>query len=635
MEEILNQAKSRWLNPADVASLITANNSYRLELSVTAIDNPASGTLVFFDRNEVSDFQNDGFKWCKKPLEMLKVGNDEILMCSSSDAIGRLQKRCYWMAEESSSDRRIVAVHYREIEKGSSLFVQERDCDSYSKTPFVPQSLKRGKNSFLLPLRHFELFVAITTFVALWLLICCCRSGRGTTSLVGQIMVENVRCSENGDVYQDVLFGPNSKPICECHPCYKGEDCSELDENCVLDLNSGSPRMFDCYWKTNDVSSRLVIPGSYRMGYENNGQESFFSLRALELLIQQVHKVVGNAVTENKHLVIGTGSTQLYMAAIFALSGDTSGEPAMVTAADPHYQLYHMVPPAMKSTLFSWGGNTSSSQVLTAKRTIELVTTPNNPDGLLRKPKLSGPNATSIFDLAYYWPHFTPILHPVDEDLMMFTLSKLTGHAGSRIGWAFVKDPIVAQKMQLYIIFMSLGVAHESQLRAAQLLTSLLSGIEKDGNSSKVPVNGFEEVLKFSEKKLCISYAAALMQGRWAALKSLFLEAGPNARVALQPFEAPHKCTFYGTVRESTPAYLWLSCQWPMDLNCAGLFTKYKLIGREGPLFGMGPEYIRFSLLSHQSSFEVFMVKLRTLIFDVPFVATNVTAEMSVVPITL
>lgn len=65
---------------------------------------------------------------------------------------------------------------------------------------------------------------------------------------------------------------------------------------------------------------------------------------------------------------------------------------------------------------------------------IELVTSPNNPDGQLKKAVLQSPSVKTIHDLAYYWPHFTPIQAPADEDLMIFTLSKLTGHAGSRFG---------------------------------------------------------------------------------------------------------------------------------------------------------------------------------------------------------
>lgn len=65
---------------------------------------------------------------------------------------------------------------------------------------------------------------------------------------------------------------------------------------------------------------------------------------------------------------------------------------------------------------------------------VEFVTAPNNPDGQLNQAVLKGPYAKSIYDHAYFWPHYTPIPAPADEDLMIFTISKLTGHAGSRFG---------------------------------------------------------------------------------------------------------------------------------------------------------------------------------------------------------
>ena len=65
---------------------------------------------------------------------------------------------------------------------------------------------------------------------------------------------------------------------------------------------------------------------------------------------------------------------------------------------------------------------------------IEFVTSPNNPDGKLSEAVLKGPNVKTINDHAYYWPHFTPIPSPANQDLMIFTMSKLTGHAGTRFG---------------------------------------------------------------------------------------------------------------------------------------------------------------------------------------------------------
>lgn len=81
------------------------------------------------------------------------------------------------------------------------------------------------------------------------------------------------------------------------------------------------------------------------------------------------------------------------------------------------------------------GDTFSFLNISEAGKVIEFVTSPNNPDGKLNKAVLHGPNASAIYDRVYYWPHFTAIPNPADDDLMLFSLSKLTGHAGSRFGY--------------------------------------------------------------------------------------------------------------------------------------------------------------------------------------------------------
>lgn len=101
-----------------------------------------------------------------------------------------------------------------------------------------------------------------------------------------------------------------------------------------------------------------------------------------------------------------------------------------------YVQAYETQTKLFNSEDYEWAGdtfqwkNTSDSSL----NFVEFVTSPNNPDGLPRHPVIQGPFAKAIHDHAYYWPHFTAIPSMVDEEIMLFTLSKITGHAGTRFG---------------------------------------------------------------------------------------------------------------------------------------------------------------------------------------------------------
>lgn len=86
----------------------------------------------------------------------------------------------------------------------------------------------------------------------------------------------------------------------------------------------------------------------------------------------------------------------------------------------------------LKSGLYQWAGDAGTFDQ--DEPYIEVVTSPNNPDGNIREAIVNRDNGRMIHDLAYYWPHYTPITSAADHDLMLFTVSKSTGHAGSRIG---------------------------------------------------------------------------------------------------------------------------------------------------------------------------------------------------------
>lgn len=98
-----------------------------------------------------------------------------------------------------------------------------------------------------------------------------------------------------------------------------------------------------------------------------------------------------------------------------------------------YVQSYPLITDCLKSGLYKWAGDAGSFNI--EGPYIELVTSPNNPDGFVRNSVVNRSEGILIHDLAYYWPQYTPIVSPADHDLMLFTVSKSTGHAGMRIGY--------------------------------------------------------------------------------------------------------------------------------------------------------------------------------------------------------
>ena len=178
----------------------------------------------------------------------------------------------------------------------------------------------------------------------------------------------------------------------------------------------------------------------------------------------------------------------------------------------------------------------SSSTKLDPNSTIEFVTHPNNPDGELRTPVY--PSASLMYDCVYYWPSLVNVSEGgiVDEDLALFSLSKLTGHGGSRLGWALVKDPEVAYQMNMYLNRSSLHVGSDSLYRAYNLIQNLLDQ----------PYHLFD-------------YIREKMLTRWNTINNIL--AGATDR-------------FSQTSRPGT-FYLWIQCLNPVEAkDCVGTFSQ-------------------------------------------------------------
>ncbi|KAL5560252.1 hypothetical protein UlMin_036463 [Ulmus minor] len=403
--------------------------------------------------------------------------------------------------------------------------------------------------------------------------------------------VAAISCSGHGRAYLDGVVLNQSQPVCECNTCYGGPDCSEINQtDCVADAEGGNPLFLEPFWMEKAASSAVLVSGWHRMGYSYS--DNTYISKELENHIRQLHKTVGNAITQGRYIVFGVGSTQLLNAAVHALSSDNSSSPSRVVATSPYYQLYKSQTELFSSTKYKFEGDTSlwRNNSDTGTKLIEFVTSPNNPDGQLNKAVLHGPNVKAIHDRVYYWPYFTPIPGPADEDIMVFSISKLTGHAGSRFGWAIVKDEAVFQRMIEYVQTNSMGVSREPQLRALQLVKLVLKSRGK-------------EVFDFGYKT---------MGDRWEKLSNTFSR---SRRFSLQKIDIQH-CSYYDKIRGSTPAYAWVKCEREEDEDCSAVLKAAKIIGRGGSAFDAKDRFVRLSLIKTQDDFDQLLHRLNKLVSE-------------------
>lgn len=98
--------------------------------------------------------------------------------------------------------------------------------------------------------------------------------------------------------------------------------------------------MYETYWKKMGKKATMVIPGWRSMSYYSNGRSLCWFLEPdLCQQILRLHRVVGNAITEGRYIVVGNGSSQLILAALYALSSPESSEPTDVVSAVPYYSV--------------------------------------------------------------------------------------------------------------------------------------------------------------------------------------------------------------------------------------------------------------------------------------------------------
>jgi len=380
---------------------------------------------------------------------------------------------------------------------------------------------------------------------------------------------------------------------CRCDDCYGGFYCEQDVGNCTVMADSGTPYLFEDFWvRPEHAAAAVAIPPHYHIGYGSSvgcsgGGISGAACDSDQLVqaIRRVHRAVGNFDTEGFEVVVGVGSTQLISGALWALAlGEPAGAaPTSVWAQAPYYSGYS-VAQWWGSAPFRW--TEAEPQPSPETPAVEFVTSPNNPDGALRRAKVSGEGAATVFDFAYYWPHFTAIhdrsIELGPSDVALFTLSKSTGHASSRIGWALTRSRAVADKLRQFVGAAG-GVPRENQLRAIAVLDHL------DGRS----YDNFE-------------FARRVMVQRWAELQGAL---HGNACYAMQELEPAERDAWSGAEKAPTPAYLWMECLRAED--CLAELQAHGIAGRGGPKFGAPERFARVELLMNASTFSKLLLRLR------------------------
>ncbi|KAG1342848.1 tryptophan aminotransferase-related protein 1 [Cocos nucifera] len=365
-----------------------------------------------------------------------------------------------------------------------------------------------------------------------------------------------------------------------------------VSKDSVINLDHGDPTMFESFWRWMGDRGSIVIPAWQTMSYFSDVTNVCWFLEPeFAQEVRRLHNLIGNAVTQDRYIVVGTGSTQLFQAALYALSPSDASEPISVVSAVPYYSSYPAVTGYLRSGLFRWAGDAYTYK---GDKYIELVCSPNNPDGSIREAVLNSEAGRTIHDLAYYWPQYTPISSPADHDIMLFTVSKSTGHAGTRLGWAMVKDKDVAKKMVKFIELNTIGVSKDSQLRAAKIL--------------KVVSDGYELPNTENTSKL-FDYGRRLMTMRWEKLR----EAVKASGIFSLPEFPSSTCKFTGERTVTNPAFAWLKCEKEGIEDCESFLRSHGMLTRSGRHFGVEPKYVRVSMLDRDETFELLIERLSSL----------------------
>lgn len=251
-----------------------------------------------------------------------------------------------------------------------------------------------------------------------------------------------------------------------------------------IDLGFGNPSFLSEYWRGLDLPD---IAAYYPDPYMSEKQNPF-----LEQEIRNIHKAVGNVLNVDDYsIVIGNGASQLLSAILYETPD------VFVTAPIPYFLRFPV--------LAQIGGNQWSHK----EKFKTILTIPNNPTGSFdeyHSYKMSTKGTFTITDACYNWPQYLNGRKVIElaDDIILFSLSKATGHAGTRLGWALIKNPELANDVKRSVEMTTMGVSALSQEVGRFVLQ--------------------REAKRFSNgDDTCFSYGLQVLTNRWAKLREMEL----------------------------------------------------------------------------------------------------------------
>jgi L-tryptophan--pyruvate aminotransferase len=323
-----------------------------------------------------------------------------------------------------------------------------------------------------------------------------------------------------------------------------------------LDLSLGHPLYLRDYWvnaSLNFNEGNLTLQAHNNLAYGPHEGDSLLKNEIIRL-----HQTVGNAEVLDRHILIGHGATQVLNA---------------VLAQSPFPEAYARPPYFFRfPQLFEAQGliEISGAEAQSRRNFTELVTHPSNPDFTTYKETAS---KWKVHDLCYNWPQYDKVTKR-DEDIMVFSLAKCTGHAGTRIGWAIIKDEAIYHRALDFIEVATGGVSRDAQLRAAVILE----------NQSRRYINKQEPYCAFD-------IGRAILEERWMKLNLINLS----------------------SIQFVSQRGMFLWCYVPHITDAQDYMSKrFGVVGTSGVKCGATANHVRFNIGCSNEDFDTFIERLRT-----------------------